>query len=68
MVKNPLYFVTIKTAIVYYSVYRSYEVQSSLTLIPCFDAAHPSSLFPLLYSLFPVPCSLFPTIHKLYIS
>ncbi|WP_293077987.1 hypothetical protein [Moorena sp. SIO3H5] len=34
-----------------YSVYRSYEVQSSLILIPCLDPAHR-------YSLFPVPCSL----------
>ncbi|NEO94333.1 MAG: hypothetical protein F6K56_30730 [Moorea sp. SIO3G5] len=37
-----------------FAIYRfslSYEVQSSLMLIPCFDAAHPYSLFPIPYSL-----------------
>ncbi|WAN70131.1 hypothetical protein BJP36_39445 [Moorena producens JHB] len=48
-----------------YSVYRSYEVFSSLTLIPCLHAPQGYSLFPITYSLFPVPCSLFPKIHKL---
>ncbi|NEO20336.1 MULTISPECIES: hypothetical protein [unclassified Moorena] len=48
-----------------YSVSRSYEVQSSLTLIPCLDPAHRYSLFPVPCSLFPVPCSLFPKIQKL---
>ncbi|NEO36732.1 MAG: hypothetical protein F6J90_10500 [Moorea sp. SIOASIH] len=46
--------------IIFYSVYHSYEVQSSLTLIPCLDATHPYSLFPIPSSLFSVPCSLFP--------
>ncbi|NEQ60743.1 MAG: hypothetical protein F6K53_26320 [Moorea sp. SIO4A1] len=38
-----------------YSVYRSYEVFYSLTLIPCLHAAQGYSLFPIPYSLFPVP-------------
>ncbi|NEO94696.1 MAG: hypothetical protein F6K56_32710 [Moorea sp. SIO3G5] len=42
-------------------IYRSYEVQSFLTLIPCLDAAHR-------YSLFPIPYSLFPKMQKLCIS
>ncbi|WP_287252837.1 hypothetical protein [Moorena sp. SIO4E2] len=29
------------------SVYRSYEVQYFLTLIPCFDAAHPDYRLPI---------------------
>ncbi|NEO03197.1 MAG: hypothetical protein F6K50_50175 [Moorea sp. SIO3I7] len=41
-----------------YSVYRSYEVFSSLTLIPCLHAAQGYFLFPVPYSLFPIPCSL----------
>ncbi|WAN69549.1 hypothetical protein BJP36_36285 [Moorena producens JHB] len=45
---------------VFYSVYRIYEVQSYLTLIPCLDAAHPDSRFPIPDSRFPIPCSLFP--------
>ncbi|NET82732.1 MAG: hypothetical protein F6J94_12610 [Moorea sp. SIO1F2] len=55
------------TAIFIYSIYsvsRSYEVQYSLTLIPCVDAGDRYSLFPILSSLFPVPCSLFPKIQK----
>ncbi|NEQ86165.1 MAG: hypothetical protein F6K26_40635 [Moorea sp. SIO2I5] len=43
-----------------YSVYRSYEVQYYLRLIPCLDPAHPSSLFPILSSLFPVTRSAVP--------
>ncbi|NEO67506.1 MAG: hypothetical protein F6J98_47030 [Moorea sp. SIO4G2] len=31
-----------------------------LTLIPCLDAMHPYSLFPLLSSRFPIPDSRFP--------
>ncbi|NEO71501.1 hypothetical protein [Moorena sp. SIO3H5] len=37
---------------------RTHEVQYSLTLIPCFNAAHRYSLLSLPCSLFPVPCSL----------
>ncbi|NEN98725.1 MAG: hypothetical protein F6K50_25435 [Moorea sp. SIO3I7] len=35
-------------------------------MIPCVDAGHPYSLFPILSSLFPVPCSLFPKIQKFF--
>ncbi|NEO00131.1 MAG: hypothetical protein F6K50_33110 [Moorea sp. SIO3I7] len=49
-----------------YSVYRSYEVQSSFRLIPCIDAAHCCSLFPIPYSLFPIPYSLFPIPYSLF--
>ncbi|NEO93497.1 MAG: hypothetical protein F6K56_26115 [Moorea sp. SIO3G5] len=38
-----------------YSFSRSYEVQSSFTLIPCLDAAHRYCLFSVLCSLFPDP-------------
>ncbi|NEO17188.1 MULTISPECIES: hypothetical protein [unclassified Moorena] len=50
-----------------YNFSRSYEVQSSLRLIACIDAAIAILyyLFPLLCSLFPVPCSLFPTPYSL---
>ncbi|NEO73658.1 hypothetical protein [Moorena sp. SIO3H5] len=37
------------------TTFRTHEVQSSLTLIPCFNTAHR-------YSLFFLPCSLFPKI------
>ncbi|NEO80997.1 hypothetical protein [Moorena sp. SIO4G3] len=61
-----------RLTIFFYRVYRSYEVQSSLTLIPCLDAAHRYCLFPLPILgrvrggfFFPVPRSLFPKIQKL---
>ncbi|NEO75334.1 hypothetical protein [Moorena sp. SIO4G3] len=37
------------------TTFRNHEVQSSLTLIPCFNPAHR-------YSLLSLPCSLFPKI------
>ncbi|NET83636.1 MAG: hypothetical protein F6J94_17440 [Moorea sp. SIO1F2] len=43
-----------------YNVSGSCDLQSSLILIPCLDAMHPYSLFPLLSSRFPIPDSRFP--------
>ncbi|WP_149031119.1 hypothetical protein [Moorena producens] len=57
--KNPILYYYI------YSVSRTHEVQSYLTLIPCLNAGHHYSILPLTCSLLPAPCSLLPKNQKL---